>query len=343
MTHSRLAALVLLATLLVAACRDGSNSEPAATATAEPSRTATAAATGTPEASATATNSPSGVAPTAGCEPERAHAVGSSRETIVSGGAEREYILHVPASYTGSDALPLVLNLHGYGSNAQQQASYSGLPAKGDSAGFVVVTPQGTGQPAFWNILGAASPDDAGFMRDLIDRAEAGLCIDAARVYSAGMSNGAAMTLRLACNLSDRIAAAASVTGTTFPANCPSTRAVPVIAFHGTADPVVPYEGGRVGAGLGERFGLSVAPIEDSVMRWAEHDGCAGAPVRDQVTEHVSLLRYDGCVADVRLYTVDGGGHTWPGAIDVSRLGATTHEISATDLIWDFFAAHAMP
>jgi polyhydroxybutyrate depolymerase len=102
---------------------------------------------------------------------------------------------------------------------------------------------------------------------------------------------------------------------------------------------VVPFEGGPLGAGLGARYGLSSPPIEETVAGWAERNDCSAAAAQAYVTASVRLVRYLECAADVELHVVEGGGHTWPGAADVPRLGTTTHEINATDLIWEFFEA----
>jgi polyhydroxybutyrate depolymerase len=282
----------------------------------------------------------------AACSPARSHAPGAFDETITSGGTERTYILHIPARYNGEEALPLVLNLHGFGSNATQQARYSGFPERADEEGFVLITPQGTGGRPFWNAFDIPTlPDDVALMSNLVDVIQQDLCIDGDRVYATGISNGAAMSSRLACDLSDRIAAIGAVAGLSYPRNCATARPIPVIAFHGTADAVVPYEGGPIMAGLSQQLGLQAPPVQETVANWAEHNACANIPLEEQMSGSVSIIAYDGCeeAAAVVFYAIDGGGHTWPGAIDVARLGATTHEISATDLIWEFFVAHPMP
>ncbi len=280
--------------------------------------------------------------PAMGCTPARPHEPGDFEETLVSGGRTRKYILHVPPSYTGAEPLPLVLNLHGYGSNAREQAFYSGLPTKADKAGFIVVTPLGTGDEPHWNFLGigASAPDDVAFIDYLLDTMMSDLCIDQARVYSAGISNGAAMSVTLACRLSDRIAAIAPIAGLFFVDGCAADRPVPVITFHGTHDEYVPFEGGGV-----RSSSLPVRPVEESLHDWATHNGCAEDPETTRVSGSVRLIRYQGCDqgATVELYVIEGGGHTWPGAIDIPWLGATTHEISAADLMWAFFEAHPMP
>jgi polyhydroxybutyrate depolymerase len=277
------------------------------------------------------------VAGRATCAEPMPHGAGDEDATMQSGGIERTYILHVPPSYDGTHRTPLVLNFHGFGSNARQEAIYSGLPAKGDAAGFIVVTPDGTGTPQRWNLLPAGGVDDVAFARDLLDRVEAQLCVDTQRVFAAGISNGSAFSLRLACEMPDRIAAVAAVAAMYLPLRCSSARTVGVIAFHGTADPCVPFEGGTSQCGMG----LPVPKVETAAADWAKHDGCNATPAQTSISAHVRTLAYSECSNDaaVVLYVIDGGGHTWPGSIDVARLGATTHEIYATDEIWDFFQA----
>lgn len=290
------------------------------------------------------------------CSPALPHASGDFDQSVQSGGLERDYILHVPPSYDGTAPAPLVLNLHGLGSYAEQQAGYSELPAKADDEGFILVTPNGTVTEFFtsrhWNFLTGIpeSPDDVAFIDDLLDALEAQLCIDSSRVFSTGISNGAMMSVRLACDLSDRIAAIAPVSGLYYPPwspdlaiepGCNPVRPVPVIAFHGTDDPIVPYQGGPL-AIVGLEFELS--GVEDEVLpAWAEHNGCSSGPSTQQVTEHVAAISFDGCYAgaSVQLYRVEGGGHLWPGADDLPG-DDLNDEISASDLLWAFFEEHPL-
>ena len=279
--------------------------------------------------------------------------------------------------------------------------------------------PQGLGTTLtpepHWNFttlgpLGPGAPDDVAFIDDLLNAVEAELCIDSARVFSTGFSVGAGLSVRLACDLSDRIAAIAPVSGVYFPPfnprripepGCLSTRPVPVIAFHGTADPGVPFEGGErgmnrlvllvialaaIGGGLvlyrGSRrvgwravgmsafalgvgallvFTLTLAVFQSSeghdpglgsiedkhIPGWAAHNRCARVPMEEQVTQNVRLVRYEQCDegATVELYVIEGGGHQWPDATfeaQPQNFGSATHEISANDLMWDFFEAHPL-
>ena len=233
--------LALVAVLLVA-CGGGE----------APETTATPTQTSTPRPT---------TAPT-GCDPARPQAAGDFVQTIDSGGLTRRYMLHTPPSYSdtgGADATPLVLLFHGWSGNALGIGRYTGLPAKADRAGFIAVMPRGLATrdipEPHWNFttLGPfepGGPDDVTFIDDLLDALEAELCIDSARVFSTGFSNGGALSVRLACDLSDRIAAIAPVSGVYFPPFSPdlpepgcSKQPVPVIAFHGTADKGVPFEG----------------------------------------------------------------------------------------------------
>lgn len=272
----------------------------------------------------------------AGCAPARAHAPGNTTESIPTANGVRSYILHVPPGYDGAAALPLVLNLHGAGSNKEQQAFYSGFPQKADRERFILLTPDGAGTPRQWNFLGLASgADDLGFLRAILDRSEASLCIDTSRVYATGISSGGAMSISLGCSLPERITAVAPVAALYLPPGCATTRPIPLIEFHGTDDPIVPFHGGKVG-------GIPSPDVEQAAAAWAKGDGCDANDRVSQVSEHVKLEAYGGCRGGVtvELYVVDGGGHTWPGArADVTLLGATTHEISGTDLIWQFFAS----
>jgi polyhydroxybutyrate depolymerase len=325
-----LIALLLALTSIAAGCRRGGSGVTNASKTAHASSASTASATTpvAPNAAATAT-----------CETPLPHAAGDASATLRSGGLDRAYLLHVPPSYDGTRRMPLVLTLHGFGSNGRQQAVYSGFPAKGDREGFIVVSPDGTGTPLHWTYPGLGDVDDIAFIRELLDRLEGTLCIDAKQVFISGMSNGAAFAQRVACAMPERIAAVAAVTALVYPRDCDTDAPVAVIGFQGTDDPCVPFGGGT--SQCGQR--LPVPPIEESAKNWALHDGCGIGPTEQRFSEHVRTITYSGCRGEtaVVLFVIEGGGHTWPGSIDVARLGATTREVNATDQIWQFFAAQA--
>ena len=263
--------------------------------------------------------------------------------TIMHDGLEREYILYIPSTYDGTEDIPLVFNFHGYTSNAQQQMFYGDFRAIADTANFLVVHPQGTidfaGQ-AHWNVgWGTSNVDDVSFTSALIDSLAADYAIDLDRVYSTGMSNGGFMSYLLACQLSDKIAAVASVTGSmtaTMLAECQTNPPVPAMQIHGTADGVVSYNGGAISE-----------PIEDVVDYWVQQNNCS-----DQagVIDIPDINTNDGCTAEqyvysggtngaqVEFFKVTDGGHTWPGAAFNS--GVTNQDFDASAEIWRFFSQY---
>ena len=276
-----------------------------------------------------------------GCSSGWFTALGDSEGTLTSGGMERTYLLHVPPSYNTATPMPLVVNLHGFGSDAGDQMLYSRFNQLADTEGFIVVAPNGSGSPQRWTFPGLGSVDEVVFIGDLIDSLAASMCIDESRVYATGMSNGAAISTFVACGLGGRIAAIGAVGATAGPRTCPDGVKVPVITFRGTDDACVPYEGGTSSCGMM----LPVVAAEEVARRWGEHNGCDATPATAQVSEHVRTTSYTNCNAgaDAVLYTIEGGGHTWPGSINVPRLGPVTDEIDATALIWEFFERHSTP
>ena len=291
------------------------------------------------------------------CDPARPHDAGTFADQTIttSDEREREYILHVPPSYTGAESLPLVFNFHGLGGDAARTADYTALPAKADEEGFLLVMPQGRSteliEARHWNnvMFGGPEANDVAFIAELLDALETQLCVDPARIFAAGNSNGAQMTVRLACSLSERIAAVAPISGVYFPpmaaelpeaAGCPLTRPVPLIATYGTADTTIPFDGGPLGPSAG--LDLTFRDVDDAILpEWAAANGCDSVPTEGPVTENVRVIRYQGCDqgATVELYVIEGGAHVWPGAEDRDEPDVND-EISANDLLWDFFVAH---
>ena len=267
---------------------------------------------------------------------------GLSLGTITAGGIERGYRLYVPSSYDASTPLAMVLNFHGFGSNAAQQEDYSGFVSHAEANGFVLVTPDGSNNPQRWYIYGRLEPgfvDDFAFVEALIDTVSTAVCIDPARIFAAGISNGGGMSALLGCR-SDRIAAVAPVAGAPFNASiCTGAGPMPVIAFHGTEDDLVPFDGGS-----GGRLGLPIRPVRDNMRGWAEHNGCDLTLQTERIAADVVLERYTDCNedAEVLLYVIEGGGHTWPGSGRglAGVLRSTTQSIDASELIWQFFASH---
>ncbi len=268
---------------------------------------------------------------------------------IDSGGETRTYILHVPPSYDPSAPVPLVISLHGFAEWPAHQMEISRWNDLADRFGFLVVYPAGTGFPPRWRIRGSETGStvpmiDAEFISNLIDTLAGKYTIDPTRVYANGLSNGGGMSDMLACTLSDRIAAVGGVSGAyLYPREqCHPRRPVPVIAFHGTADPIVPYAGGG-----SVSFHEPFPPVTVWAADWAARNGCGDAPAELPPTGEVTGIRYGECRdgAEVILYTIHGGGHAWPGNRPLPEwlVGRTTQDIDATAVIWEFFLRHPIP
>ena len=295
-----------------------------------------------------------------GCQTAARAAPGEEKVTLTSGGAERWYFRHVP--YDGIKPMPVVLDLHGYSEGAVVHTKMSGLGTFGEAHGFVTITPQGQGPVARWDT--ALGSTDLTFVGDLLDHVESTLCVDTNRVFVTGLSNGAFMTSAIACAYADRIAAVAPVAGIRDIEGCKPARKVPVVAFHGTADPDIAYTGGLGPGGLElpaydgsgktmEEEGLQHRPPLNGAATpaitgaWARRSGCATQPDAQQAAPDVTRLTWrcpPGRAAE--LYRVEGGGHTWPGspftAAATALLGPTTTSISADRIMWRFFTAHPL-
>ena len=266
--------------------------------------------------------------------------------SLVSSGQEREYLLHVPKSYDPAKPTPLVISMHGGAGWPAMQRETIQWNTLADSQGFIVVYPSGiSGRgPRAWHAdRGAGLVKDVRFISDLIDTLEAAYNIDSTKVYADGISNGGGMAFVLSCTLSDRIAAVGMVASAQFlPFDwCTDERAVPMIAFHGTADRPVPYHGGK----------SWVAPVAFPDMptwaaNWARRNRCGSNPVESAVAPDVTRLEYSSCAdnAAVVLYTVKGGGHSWPGGQPLPEwlVGPTCRSIDATRQMWAFFREHRL-
>jgi polyhydroxybutyrate depolymerase len=260
----------------------------------------------------------------------------------------REYLLTVPSVPAPAQGRPLVLNLHGFTSNLVQQAHYSRVPAQGAARGYLVVTPQGTGRIPRWSFPHRPGPDDAGFLRSVVDEVGAEHAVDTTRIFSTGISNGAAMTMALADLWPGFFAAVAPVAGVNaIPAR--PVAALPVCAFHGTDDRIVPYLGSTRFAGVrpggdtlrrrspGPPFELPA--VETVLAAYAGANGVDDPPVATPVGPDVRHLVF-ATEPRIELFVVTGGGHTWPGSADgVRLLGATTRTIDATAVMLDRFDA----
>jgi polyhydroxybutyrate depolymerase len=279
---------------------------------------------------------------------------GDHVRTVDVDGRARSYHIHIPPQYDPQQATPVVLAYHGAMTNGPIMTVFCGLNKKSDEAGFIVVYPDGTGSGkvmlvwnagGIWNGTSDEKIDDVGFTVKLLDDLATVVTVDPKRVYASGLSNGGMMCYRLAAELSDRIAAIAPVAGT-MAIDAPNPqRAVPVIHFHGTDDRLVRYEGPRA------RRLMSIKSVAETMRTWAKIDECPEEPtvadLPDKTEDGTTVVQNtwgpgkDG--AEVVLYTIKGGGHTWPGQPRIVEfLGRSTSDISANDLIWEFFEKHPM-
>ena len=288
---------------------------------------------------------------TSGCGHHEAS--GSLQYNLTVSGHRRTVIVRIPAGYSSKSKLALVLNLHGSGSTASAEEQFSGMDATADAGHFIVAYPQalipdGTGYD--WNIPGvplysgkfppAGAPSDIAFLTTLVRDLAGRYCIALSRVYATGVSGGGRMASQLGCDASSVFAAIAPVAGLRYPSPCRASRPVPVIAFHGTADTIDPFDG------FG--YGSWTYSVPAAAQMWAGHDHCAASP-RTTAGRGYRLTRYTACSGgtQVELYALTGEGHEWPGGpvmpkVITSVLGPQTDAVSANALMWDFFRAHPL-
>lgn len=286
--------------------------------------------------------------------------------TLQHNGLERHYKIHVPISYDKNKATPLVIYLHGGGGSTK--AAYSdGVDSYSDKYGFLLAIPAGTGilkdKLLTWNggkwwpgtgkediesCCGYATEnnvDDVGFVSKMVEEIQNNFNVDINRIYATGISNGGIMSYRLACELSDKIAAIAPVAPPAVPANCAPKRTISVMHIHGTADPCAPYYGETGGGCLGDvRHEMQSA--KEMVNIWNEINGCLLDAQPSYKKGKTSCITYPECKngANVELCTIEGGGHTYPSGVQylpVDRIGPVSYDISF-DQIWEFFKKHPL-
>jgi polyhydroxybutyrate depolymerase len=278
---------------------------------------------------------PTAPLPPTATNPPKYLAGSTTLEWITIGSQERAFVLHIPPGYEHGIEMPLVINMHGAGSNAFQQETASQWFEKADQEGFIVVNPQAMEPTRVWIgvFLDSTGDPDVNFLRDLLVQLNLELSIDPARVYATGLSNGGTMANRLGCDFSGVLAAIAPVAGAHSGFHlCEIERPVSVLAVHGTDDRIIPYEGN----------GTDIPSVRTWVEAWAGRDGCDQASSSTEPYEQVTLEAWSGCAeqAEVALMTVHGGGHGWLGLEFVWESGRYEAERGATDEIWEFFKRH---
>lgn len=270
-----------------------------------------------------------------------------STGSIESGGEEREYLLHVPKSYDPDTPTALVVSMHGAALWPAQQKNLSVWNKLADDHGFIVVYPSGIGMPKSWIRSRSGAFQDSDFISKLIDTLLADYNIDPTRIYADGLSNGGAMALVLSCTLSERIAAIGLVAAgpSADTVSCNSRRPVPTIAFHGTADSIVPFEGGPVG-GPFKSSKVVFPSVREWISKLSKRNDCTAGPIEYAAAPGVTRVEYNDCAEDasVILHVIRGGGHTWPGGKPMPEwlVGPTSNAVDATGEIWAFFLDHTL-
>jgi polyhydroxybutyrate depolymerase len=265
------------------------------------------------------------------------------------GFAGRSYLLKRPNGDPRRPA-PLILDLHGLHSSGFQQALYSQMATVGSARGFIVVEPDSAPGREGWKLPGM--PDgsaDVAYMGRLLDHLETALCVDRAHEFATGFSNGAGLATAMVCGLDGRLAGVAPIAGFNLARPCAGARPTTIVAFHGTADRIIPYRGGEPFGGDRTRVppwmrpsdgAFALPSVRAAADGWARAFGCRTGEVRNVRTGgEIGRLGYPGCRGGARvdLYTVSGGGHTWPGGMPIG-MGMTTSRLNATATILDAFA-----
>lgn len=258
-------------------------------------------------------------------------------------GERRTYLLHVPSSYDEGQATPLVIALHGGVGNAKNIEEQNGLPSLSDEKGFILCSPNGYKRA--WNAgwcCGKAQEedvDDVGFISAVIDEIENEYNIDPKRIYVTGMSNGAMMSYRLACAMSDRIAAIAPVAGSMV-FDCEPQRPMSIIHFHSYEDSNIPWAGG-VGDGISDHYN---PPLDSVLNSWSLFNQCI--QTSSESTDDYDFISWIGCDegTEVQIYLTKDGGHSWPmGTKPTRKADEPSEALDANALMWEFFEAHPLP
>jgi polyhydroxybutyrate depolymerase len=281
--------------------------------------------------------------PTTGCGKTPPIAAGSSAsQSLEVGGLKRLYRLHLPPGYVSRRRHSLVLAFHGHSSTASLFEQLTRFSAVADAGHFIVVFPQGVVGPdgrTGWNTARAKDPsvNDLLFVSELLSHLQSQLCVDPARIYAAGFSNGGGFTAVLACRFADRIAAFASVSGEYYPqpGGCHPARPVPILEIHGTADATVPFWGSRR---------LQYPSVSAWLSGWARLDGCRAGPSKFYQQGYVTGQDWTQCrgSGEVIQYTIRSGWHVWPDSSSRRPLPAPDARFAATPVIWAFFAHRAL-
>ncbi len=303
----------------------------AATGTSAPTTPESAPASSSPPASA-------GCAASATSVP-----IGTSTRTVTVDGVQRGYRINVPVGYQPGKPTPLVMTFHGRGLDASLHFLLTEIAANSDANNYIAVAPEvpGGSWQVDWTAATPTSPQ-LGYADAVRADVEANLCVDPTKRYASGLSSGSSMVFLLACRPQRDYAAFGGVALTFYSPASDSAPPAPIIYFHGTSDPTVPYNGGDVP-------GVRLPSAPEAIAGWVAHNKCTAGPATQTIAD-VSLQQWTSCAADadVDFYTVNGGGHTWPGmpagiAAGVEQqYGKTTSAVAATQLMWTFFSRYQL-
>lgn len=283
---------------------------------------------------------------TTGChQPTPLKTGGDTLIHLTSGRLPRSYVVYLPDNYSNVSTHALVLNFHGYNGDAQIEQAMSRFNAVAAAHNFIVVYPNGSygkhGKRG-WNtgLHPTVRANDFLFVSNLLNQLQHNLCIQPTQIYATGLSNGGGFTNYLACNMADRIAAFAPVSGsyvTPFH-DCHPARPVPIIEFHGTADPLVPYNG---------QPKRHEPPVMTWLAFWANKDGCQPSPQQTALSSQIIRFQWTGCRGGATIvhYRLIGGIHRWPAILfpTGNQPPSRTQPLDAANVIWQFFKQHPLP
>ncbi len=285
----------------------------------------------------------------AACTPARPATPGSTQAKLTVDGKAREYTLNIPPKYDGSTALPVVVAFHGRGGNATQQLLLTSFDTSSDKNNFILVVPNAINGQWDLPLVPGRATSDTTYVSELVTALGQRLCIDKSRLYASGMSLGSAMTFALACAPKQSFAAFGGVGASFYRPVCNAAPPAPIIYFHGTADAIVPFEGGKVAGSPARSITARVTAANANMADWANHNGCPPTPSVSDLGDTTRTI-WSGCKnnASVDFYRINGGGHTWPGANQLvadfteKSLGKTTQAVDATELMWSFFEQYQL-
>jgi polyhydroxybutyrate depolymerase len=280
----------------------------------------------------------------------------NSQGSLAVDNRKRTYELHVPPAYSADKAAPLVLALHGRLGDGHGTAGLTHFDKVSDEHGFLVAYPDGLNR-SWADGRNATDSDKEGvndvkFVSALIQQLQSTYKIDKTRIYVTGISNGGFMTQRVACELSDQVAAAASIAATigeNTAANCHPTKPVSMAVFMGTKDSLVPIQGRPMGRNGSHGTILS---LQGTAEKWIALNGCTAKPTFNDIPDkskdgtgiHIETVSNCKSGSEVITYKVEEGGHTWPGGkqyLPAMVIGKTTRNMDASEELWIFFSRHS--